>query len=216
MISRHGNVFHITGGRFNKKMSSYQYRKSHCGDKTILRPSYLHNGISYTDKMTFLYWIRALALCGGEGGWGVHWSSLIESLIFDNFFMLVWTAFQTIKFLLISEASTPMQHHRYEYSVIQTPGIKNDSKCHHQIYCIAWKNKPKKENLLTYDRFHSFSISFPRFRYFPPPPPFKHLQKLLFLCSFSMRKTGLEKKCSQQIHVWSCQYSTQWGWPKFQ
>ena len=43
-------------------MSSYQYRKSHCGDKTILRPSYLHNGISYTGKMIFLYWIRAQVL----------------------------------------------------------------------------------------------------------------------------------------------------------
>ena len=40
-------------------MSSCQYRKSHCGFKTILRPSYLHNGISYTGKMTYLYWIRA-------------------------------------------------------------------------------------------------------------------------------------------------------------
>ena len=40
-------------------MASYQYRKSHCGDKTILRPSYLHNGISYTGKMTSIYWIRA-------------------------------------------------------------------------------------------------------------------------------------------------------------
>ena len=49
----------LPGGRINIKMSSYQYRKSHCGDKTILRPSYLHNGISYTDKMTSLYWIRA-------------------------------------------------------------------------------------------------------------------------------------------------------------
>ena len=38
-------------------MSSYQYGKSHCGDKTILRPSYLHNGISYTGKTTSLYWI---------------------------------------------------------------------------------------------------------------------------------------------------------------
>ena len=46
-------------GWFNIKMTSYQYRKSHCGDKTILRPSYLHNGISYTGKMTSLYWIRA-------------------------------------------------------------------------------------------------------------------------------------------------------------
>ena len=43
-------------------MPSYQYRKSHCGDKTILRPSYLHNGISYTSKMTSLYWIRAQIL----------------------------------------------------------------------------------------------------------------------------------------------------------
>ena len=48
------------GPWFNIKMTSYQYRKSHCGDKTILRPSYLQNGISYTDKMTSLYWIRAL------------------------------------------------------------------------------------------------------------------------------------------------------------
>ena len=47
--------------RFNIKMTSYQYRKSHCGDKTILRPSYLHNGISYTGKTTSLYWIGALA-----------------------------------------------------------------------------------------------------------------------------------------------------------
>ena len=44
----------------NMKMPSYQYRKSHCGDKTILRPSYLHNGISCTGKMPSLYWIRAL------------------------------------------------------------------------------------------------------------------------------------------------------------
>ena len=47
-----------SGPWFNIKMSSYQCRKSHCGDKTILRPSYLHNGISYTGKMISLYWIR--------------------------------------------------------------------------------------------------------------------------------------------------------------
>ena len=43
--------------RFNIKMTSYQYRKSHWGEKTILRPSYLHNGISYTGKTISLYWI---------------------------------------------------------------------------------------------------------------------------------------------------------------
>ena len=40
-------------------MSSCQYEKFQCGDKTILRPSYLLNGISYTGKMTSLYWIGA-------------------------------------------------------------------------------------------------------------------------------------------------------------
>ena len=45
-------------------MLSYQHRKSHCGDKTVVRSSYLHNGISYTSKMTYLYWIRAQVYYG--------------------------------------------------------------------------------------------------------------------------------------------------------
>ena len=45
----------------NIKMS-YQYRNCHYGDKMILRPSYLHNSISFTGKMTSLYWIRALVI----------------------------------------------------------------------------------------------------------------------------------------------------------
>ena len=48
-----------TGPWFNITISSYQYRTSYYGDKTILRPSYLHNGISYTGKIS-LYWIRTL------------------------------------------------------------------------------------------------------------------------------------------------------------
>ena len=58
-----GNIkfhkFMKPGPWLNIKMTSYQYRKSHCGDKTILRQSYLHNGISYTGKTTSLYWIGA-------------------------------------------------------------------------------------------------------------------------------------------------------------
>ena len=38
----------------------FQVYEVHCGDKMILRPFYLHNGISYTGKMTSLYWIWAL------------------------------------------------------------------------------------------------------------------------------------------------------------
>ena len=60
------NHFHFVrpGPWFNIKIPSCQYRKSRCGDKTILRPSYLHNGISYTGKMTSLYWIGAHNLIG--------------------------------------------------------------------------------------------------------------------------------------------------------
>ena len=50
----------ISGPRFNIKISSYQYRKSHCGDKTLVRSSYLHNSISYTGKISSLYWFSPL------------------------------------------------------------------------------------------------------------------------------------------------------------
>ena len=35
---------------FNTSILSYQYRKSFCGDKAILQPSYLHNEIFYTGR----------------------------------------------------------------------------------------------------------------------------------------------------------------------
>ena len=51
-----------SGSWFNIKMTSYQYRKSQCGDKTVVRSSYLHNGISYTGKMSSLYWTSPLGV----------------------------------------------------------------------------------------------------------------------------------------------------------
>ena len=51
-----------SASRFNIKILSYQYRKPHCGDKMVVRSSYLHNEISYTGKMSSLYWIWALAI----------------------------------------------------------------------------------------------------------------------------------------------------------
>ena len=68
-----------SGPWFNIKMSSYQYRKTNCGDKTILRLSYLHNRISYTGKMTSLYWIRALV---AEVCFGFHQKKVV-SLKYD-------------------------------------------------------------------------------------------------------------------------------------
>ena len=54
------------GPWFNIKMSSCQYRKSHCGDYTAVRSPYLNNGISYTSKMSSLYWTGALGDVGRE------------------------------------------------------------------------------------------------------------------------------------------------------
>ena len=44
------------------KMTCYQSRKFHCGDKTILWRFYLNNGISYNGKTTYLHWIRAQSI----------------------------------------------------------------------------------------------------------------------------------------------------------
>ena len=66
-----------SGPWFNIKMSSYQYKKSHYGDKTVVRSSYLHNGISYTGKLSSLYWIRASAR--------VNWKEKIQSKPFFYF-----------------------------------------------------------------------------------------------------------------------------------
>ena len=81
------------GPRFNIKITSYQFRKSHCGDKTILRLFYLHNGNSYTGKMKSLYWIRALALCVLRHQELCHWLCWVH----DSFvsqkkeYVKVWT-----------------------------------------------------------------------------------------------------------------------------
>ena len=67
-------------------MPSYQYRKSHCGDKTILWLSYLHNGTSYTGKMASLYWIRALV---PNKQWYITWTNVdqdvLHMIIMQNF-----------------------------------------------------------------------------------------------------------------------------------
>ena len=44
--SFHDSKYEPPGPWFNIKMSSYQYGKSHFGDKTVVRSSYLHNGFS--------------------------------------------------------------------------------------------------------------------------------------------------------------------------
>ena len=79
-------------GCLNSKLPLCQCRKSHCGDKTVIRLSYLHNGISFSGKMTSLYWIRALEAasivsCHFTSAWKhvvkVRWS-------YDHLYLLWW------------------------------------------------------------------------------------------------------------------------------
>ena len=75
--------FDLTPGpRFNIKISSYQYRKSHWGDKMVVRSSYLHNGISYTGQVTSLCWIRALA--------SMDWAKLTVRRGKEHLSLVIW------------------------------------------------------------------------------------------------------------------------------
>ena len=76
--------FARSGPWFNIKMLSYQYRESHRGDKTVVRSSYLHNGISYTGKMTFLYWFSPLSLRFVLNGPAPHTHGLKARSMFAN------------------------------------------------------------------------------------------------------------------------------------
>ena len=59
-------------------MPSYQYRKSHYGEKTILQPSYLHNGISYTGKTVSLYWIGPTVKMDSGSNNLAYWYDIFE------------------------------------------------------------------------------------------------------------------------------------------
>ena len=85
-----------SGGRININMSCYQYRKSQCGDKTILRPSYLHNGVSYTDKMTYLYWVRALVNVARPRRWLAITRANVNSVLYRHIASLSHNEYITV------------------------------------------------------------------------------------------------------------------------
>ena len=104
------------GPWFNIKMTSYQYRKSHCGDKTILRSSYLHNGISYTDKMASLYWIRALSAYKTDAS-GLPTSSPSSNIVCWN--ASTWYAVCVIRrgYITITVKSASLLHYYHSQSL---------------------------------------------------------------------------------------------------
>ena len=60
-----------TGSWFNITLSSYQYRKSHCGDKTAVRSSYLHNSLGISGSpLTFD--VAPESIQGNTDRYGAH------------------------------------------------------------------------------------------------------------------------------------------------
>ena len=87
-------------------MTSYPYRKSHYGDKTVVRSSYLHNGISYTGKMTSLYWIRAL----------ISSDMMMHHCLYCQWLKTNWLRFTLLLILLEEQTSTDKKAEKPWYS----------------------------------------------------------------------------------------------------
>ena len=96
---------------------TYQYRNSHCGDKTFLRPSYIHNRISYDGETTSFYWIIAhvdkishwqvlQALCIFRGVYYMHQGNVASCSLWKEISSYWWNvchcytgSFQTTSYL---------------------------------------------------------------------------------------------------------------------
>ena len=68
----------------------------------VLRFSYFHNGIFYTDKITYLYWIRSL-------------TSRIASFDFSSL-TTVWTHTQWLELICVSSGTVCTFLHQYVHS----------------------------------------------------------------------------------------------------
>ena len=126
------HIFMTPGPRFNIKMSSYQYRKSHCEDKTVVRSSYLHNGISYTGKMTSLYWIRALPL---NGLLWYKWYSVNPWCLVD-LFISVYLGLQNL-FQCVHKIINSFSEFKYDYE-INLQEVCTDHIWYCQTSNISW------------------------------------------------------------------------------
>ena len=109
----------IPGPRFNIKITSHPYRKSHCGDKTIVRLSYLHSGISYTGKMTSLYWIRRWPLIG------CYW------------IQLVWWAFISLGWQMTKSLRPSDSYMRQKLTIIGSNNGLSPGQCQAIIWTKA-------------------------------------------------------------------------------
>ena len=132
-------------------MSSYQYRKSHCGDKTILRPSYLHNGISYTGQITFLYWIGARDI-------GNHHADSKVTMLSQQLHYDICNMLQPLTHhgLVIPYGNTDLGQHRLRQ------------------WLVAWWHQVLPEPMFTYCQRQSLAFPWEQLHELNPEHVFRH------------------------------------------
>ena len=98
-------------------MPSCQYRKSHCGDKTVVRSSYLHNRISYAGKMTSVYWISLQNILGELGPYHGCWcpGSLYHQVI-NHSIIIIWDKWVLRGGTVLTTCATPVLRNDGKYN----------------------------------------------------------------------------------------------------
>ena len=107
--------------------------KSHCGDKTILRPSCLHNGISYTGKMASLYWIGVLAhLLGPYRTYKTRWHGSLTRYVKLRVAHAPWTPGT------VPPLPPPPPPQRFQRKpLVSDPGMHHGTCVTHVPWCMS-------------------------------------------------------------------------------
>ena len=153
----HGHIYISIRGWFNIKMSFYQSRNSYYGDKTILWLSYLHNGISYTGKMTSLYGIKAMII--GKHHADPALTTVSHEMILHNVYFNIhiqlqtfyqrieaeWCIYASVSYVIIGSDNglLPNRHQAIIWTnagiLLTGPLWKNFSEILIKIHKFSWK-----------------------------------------------------------------------------
>ena len=88
-------------GVFDSYLSCCQCKWSNCGDETVVRSSYINDGISFTGKMTFYseYAPTHLASCTVTFPWGCTFMDYVTMVMMDTPYNSCWKIMDNTKHL---------------------------------------------------------------------------------------------------------------------
>ena len=101
---------------------TYQYRKSHWGDKMAFRLYHLHSGISFTGKMSSLYYLYSPVCNVSELDiyWFQHYSGTIVIVAHHGFYWGTWHVFPMCACCMLEEGDRCHCWIHYTLSLVST------------------------------------------------------------------------------------------------